>query len=73
MTTLVDELAPQFSIFMGFVEYVVFQAMFSNFVGPEFLVYFATLSALIIMIASAAFVAVKTTAAAVNFDKGFYY
>lgn len=58
---------------MGFVEYVVYQAMFSNYVGPEFLVYFATLSALIIMIASSAFVAVKTTAAAVSFKKGFYY
>jgi len=58
---------------MGFVEYVVFQAMYSNYVGPEFLVYFATLSALIIMIASSAFVAVKTTAAAVNFSLGFYF
>lgn len=47
--------------------------MYSNYVGPEFLVYFATLSALIIMIASSAFVAVKTTAAAVNFSLGFYF
>lgn len=58
---------------MGFVEYVVFQAMYSNYVGPEFLLYFACLSALIIIIASSAFVAVKTTAAAVNFSLGYYF
>jgi hypothetical protein len=70
---LVDEIAPQFSIFLGFVEFTVFQAMFSNYVGPEFLVYFTTLSMLIIGIAAAAFVAVKTTSAAVNFSMGFYF
>jgi hypothetical protein len=70
---LVDEIAPQFSIFLGFVEFTVFQAMFSNYVGPEFLVYFTTLTMLIIGIASAAFVAVKTTSAAVNFSMGFYF
>lgn len=70
---MVDQIAPQFSIFLGVVDYAVYTAMFSSYVGPEFIVYFADFTALIIGISSAAYVAVKTVSAAINFTMGFYY
>jgi hypothetical protein len=73
LASMADMIGPMVMLASGLVDYVVLQAWWSGYFGPEFLVWFGNLMALIISLIAAAYVAVSTVKASVSFVDGFAF